>query len=251
MIDVTGNENEAKDEDKNEAENEDKNEHEDLEEAPTKNDGTDAERYDTTESDTISNTMDKQYVARARKNMRYRKRKCYLPPKLRIHLTINMKRSKILHANTMAQTMGNPHLNLRDYAPLHATIHCGPNQHENVICNPLITTILTQYHVSKGIKVFGEFGVAAVLKELKQLHKRMVIDPKNADKTTTSKKRAALQYLMFLKQKICRTVKGRGCADDRKQRKYLTRVVPAPDENIISVSTIVHLTNASSVIDGT
>ena len=37
-IDVTGNENEAEDEDGNEAENEDKNEHEDLEEA-TKNNG--------------------------------------------------------------------------------------------------------------------------------------------------------------------------------------------------------------------
>ena len=57
--------------------------------------------------------------------------------------------------------------------------------------------------MSKGLKVFGEPGVSTVLKELKQLHYRMVMDPENTDKMTTSKKKAALQYLMFLKQKIC------------------------------------------------
>ena len=55
--------------------------------------------------------------------------------------------------------------------------------------NPLITTMLTQYHVSKGLKVFGEPGVATVLKEINQLHDIMVMDPKNADKMSTSKKR--------------------------------------------------------------
>ena len=98
----------------------------------------------------------------------------------------------------MVQTMGNTHLDLRDYARIHTTIHCGKNQHNNVMRNLLITMILTQYHVSKGLKVFGEPRVSAVLKELKQLHDRMVMDPKNADKMTTSKKKAALQYLMFL-----------------------------------------------------
>ena len=52
--------------------------------------------------------------------------------------------------------------------------------------NPLITTILTQYHVSKGLKVFGEPLVASVLEDLKQLHDRMVMEPKDADEMTTS-----------------------------------------------------------------
>ena len=85
--------------------------------------------------------------------------------------------------------MGNTHLDLRDYTNLHATIHCGTNQHKNVMRNLLITMILTQYHVSKGLNTFGEPGVSAVRKELKQLHDRMVINPKNADKMTTNKKR--------------------------------------------------------------
>ena len=99
----------------------------------------------------------------------------------------------------------------------------GPIQHENVMRNQLITTILTQYHIFKRIKVFGDPGVSAVPKELKQLHDKMVMDPKNANEMTTSKKKAALQYLMILKQKICGKIKGRGCSDRRKQCEYLTK----------------------------
>ena len=98
--------------------------------------------------------MDKQYGTRTRENMRARNQKCDLPLKLRIHPKINSeaKRSKILHASTMVQTMGNTHLDLRYYALLHATIHCGPNRQDNLMRNPLVTTILTQYHIFKGLK---------------------------------------------------------------------------------------------------
>ena len=92
-----------------------------------------------------------------------------------------------------------------------------------MVRNPLITVILTQYHVSKGLKVFGKTGVAAVLKELKQLHDIMVMDLKNSNKMTTSQKKAALQYLMFLKQNRCGKINRRGCADNRKKSKYLTK----------------------------
>ena len=137
----------------------------------------------------MSKTMDKLYGARTQMNIRAKKRKIDLPPKLRIHPTINSKQSKVLHANAMVQTMGNTHLDLRNYARIYATIHCGQSQHDNVMHNPLITTILAQYHVSKGLNFFGGTGVAAVLKELNQLHNRMVMDPKNANGMTTSKNR--------------------------------------------------------------
>ena len=88
-------------------------------------------------------TMDKQYGAQTRTNMRAIKRKSDLPPKLHIHPTINSKRSKVLHSNVMVQTMGNTFLDLRDYARLHLTIYYVPDQHENVMRNPLVTTILT------------------------------------------------------------------------------------------------------------
>ena len=51
----------------------------------------------------------------------------------------------------------------------------------------------------------------------------MVMNPKNANKMTTSLKKSVLQYLIFLKQKICGKIKGRWCADGIKQREYLTK----------------------------
>ena len=62
-----------------------------------------------------------------------------------------------------------------------------------------------------------------MLKELKQLHDRMVLEPKRAEKMTPAEKKASLQYLMFLKKKRSGMIKGRGCADGRKQRLYLNK----------------------------
>jgi hypothetical protein len=45
-----------------------------------------------------------------------------------------------------------------------------------------------------------------------------VVEPKKE-----SKKSLALNYLMFLKQKRCGRIKGRGCANDKKQRLYKTK----------------------------
>ena len=59
-----------------------------------------------------------------------------------------------------------------------------------------------------------------MLTEIKQLHDRMVIDPKHSRQLTKKEKKAALQYLMFPKQKSCGKNKGHGCADGRKQRVY-------------------------------
>ena len=97
---------------------------------PTNNDSADSEHKDATDPDTVSNTMDKQYGARTRMNMRDRKQKSDLFPKLRIHPKISSKCLKILHANAMVQTMGNTHIDLRAYACLYATIHSGPKQHD-------------------------------------------------------------------------------------------------------------------------
>ena len=43
--------------------------------------------------------------------------------------------------------------------------------------------------------------------------------PKHTHELTPEQKRASLQYLMFLKKKRDGTIKGRGCADGRKQRE--------------------------------
>jgi hypothetical protein len=96
----------------------------------------------------------------------------------------------------------------RDYGHAHATLE---------------STAMTQHSVRQGIKLFGEQGVDAVMKELVQLHERGVVEPKHIYELNGQEKQDALQYLMFLKQKRNGTIKGRGCADGRKQRKHTTK----------------------------
>jgi hypothetical protein len=40
---------------------------------------------------------------------------------------------------------------------------------------------------------------------------------------TCAEKNAALEYLMFLKKKRCGNIKGRGCANGRKQQEYTSK----------------------------
>jgi hypothetical protein len=84
-------------------------------------------------------------------------------------------------------------------------------------------TAFTQYNVRQGLKIFGEAGAQAVVKEMKQLHDRAVIQPKLANMLTREEKQRSLQYLMFLKQKRCGRIKGHGCANGRKQWVYKTK----------------------------
>jgi hypothetical protein len=109
----------------------------------------------------------------------------------------------------------------RDYSHLHTIME---------------DTVMTQHTMKKGIKIFGDAGVEAVLKELQQLHDRDVLKPKHADALSHQERRGALQYLMFLKQKRSGKIKGRGCADGRKQREYLSKEeVSSPTVAIESV----------------
>jgi hypothetical protein len=74
--------------------------------------------------------------------------------------------------------------------------------------------------MQRGLKLFGEAGVKAVADELKQLHDRVVMKPKLTKELTPEQRQEALAYLMFLKRKRSGKIKGRGCADGRKQRAW-------------------------------
>ena len=56
-----------------------------------------------------------------------------------------------------------------------------------------------------------------------QLDTMDVIELIKAAKLTRAEKKASLEYLMLLKQKRCRIIKGRGCADGRNQRMYMSK----------------------------
>ena len=80
--------------------------------------------------------------------------------------------------------------------------------------------MFTQLFMTAGIKAYGQQGVDAIVKEMKQFHDREVVRPLLPEQITPDIKKRALGYLMFLKMKRTGEVKGRGCADGRPQRIY-------------------------------
>ena len=80
-----------------------------------------------------------------------------------------------------------------------------------------------QMSMKQGVRLFGDAGVAAVKTEVVQLHEREVIRAIQKSSLTPGQIREALGYLMFLKRKRNGKIKGRGCADGRKQRAYIAK----------------------------
>ena len=80
-----------------------------------------------------------------------------------------------------------------------------------------------QMSLKAGLRAFGDDGVKAVEKEMCQLHDRGVMAPVHKKSSTPEQRKEALAFLMFLKQKRCRKVKGRGCVDGRKQRAFIAK----------------------------
>ena len=87
----------------------------------------------------------------------------------------------------------------------------------------MMSMLTEQMSAKKGLKHFGQRGADAIKKELEQLVYRKVMHGKKPSELTREQRRAALRYLMFLKEKRSGKVKGRGCADGRKQRIYKTK----------------------------
>ena len=83
--------------------------------------------------------------------------------------------------------------------------------------------IFTHVGTKKGIKLWGEKVVTAIMKEMKQFHDRNVVNPLKPKDITPVIRDKTLRYLMFLKQKRNGDIKGRGYADSRPQRLYKSK----------------------------
>ena len=62
-----------------------------------------------------------------------------------------------------------------------------------------------------------------VPKELKHINASVSTDPKNSEEMSHAENKAALQYLIFMKQKGGVKIKGRSCSVIIKQSQYLTK----------------------------
>ena len=97
------------------------------------------------------------------------------------------------------------------------------SSHDDEHSHQVFNFLTDQMSAKAGLKEFGDKGAASIMQELEQLLYRKVIVGRKASSLTPSQRKAALQYLMFLKEKRCGKVKARGCADGRKQRLYKTK----------------------------
>ena len=108
--------------------------------------------------------------------------------------------------------------NIFNASPAEAFSYLMSSNYEESFC-----FLTEQMTAKKGLKRFKEAGAQAIMNELEQIIYRKVMRGKHAKDLTREDKKAALRYLMFLKQKRSGKIKARGCADGRKQRLYKTK----------------------------
>ena len=92
----------------------------------------------------------------------------------------------------------------------------------------------TQINAKKGIKLLVEIAIAAMFQEYKHLGDgpmpgKPVVTPFNLDVLTPLDKRKTLEDANLIKEKLFGKIKGRTCANGRKQRNHLK-----PDESVYS-----------------
>ena len=74
----------------------------------------------------------------------------------------------------------------------------------------MLSFLTKQMSAKWGLKQFETAGVDAIMKELKQIVYRKVMEGRKSGELTTAQKKATLKYLMFLKQKRCGKIKDVG-----------------------------------------
>ena len=80
-----------------------------------------------------------------------------------------------------------------------------------------------QVSVTEGIKRYGEKSVAAILSKFTQLNDKNIFKPCNPKELSVHEKREARNLITMIKQKRDGKIKGRACADGRKQRRHIKK----------------------------
>jgi hypothetical protein len=86
-----------------------------------------------------------------------------------------------------------------------------------------LSFVTAQMSAKAGLKYFGSCRSEPIVKELCQLILLKVMTGCPPSDLTAEQKAKSLKYLMFLKEKQCGKIKGRGCADGQKQRIHKSK----------------------------
>ncbi len=109
--------------------------------------------------------------------------------------------------------------------------------------------MFTQMNANKGIKMFGERAIAAMIKEFKQLDagpmdRKPVVCPMDPKSLSLEQKLKALDAVNLIQEKRDGRVKGRTCANGSKQHKFLKE-----NESIASPTISLEAIIATLIID--
>ena len=80
-----------------------------------------------------------------------------------------------------------------------------------------------QMSAKEGLRKFGEKAAEALITEWRQLDEKNVFHGLYFKDTTVEQRKNALRLVQLIKQKRCGKIKGRTCADGRKQRQYINQ----------------------------
>ena len=97
--------------------------------------------------------------------------------------------------------------------------------------------------IKEAINKFGEDRENAGLEEMQKLHDRSAFKPVYWKQLSREQKRQDLESLIFIKQKRCGRLKGRTCADGRKQRDKFTKEEtssPTVALELVSLTSVIH-----------
>ena len=82
---------------------------------------------------------------------------------------------------------------------------------------------MTQQNMRKGLQKFGDRGAVALEKDIRQLLSMDDIDPDGHKDMTKQDWLTSLAYLIFLKEELDRSIKGRDCCYGCSQYDYMKK----------------------------
>ena len=123
----------------------------------------------------------------------------------------------------------NPSYNEKDLQNNAFTLHITPAQQELPKAPSTLpwdyrnkfAYAFTQMSAREGLRRFGVKAAEALISEWKQLDEKKVFHGVKFEDTNYEQRSKALRLVQLIKQKRCGKIKGRTCADGRKQKEYI------------------------------
>ena len=105
---------------------------------------------------------------------------------------------------------------------------CKPEGKQELVSKIMAKTIkklcfVETFTLKQAIKKYGEKGANSGIKEMKQLHDRMVFYPRKKEDMTKEELNKAMQSLLFFVEKRDGTIKGHHCANGSTQWSYMEK----------------------------